>query len=99
MIRKCGMILSIVFLLYIDSVIQFNLIGFVPEELRNFINIQNVGLSELFILLYIIFEFLSIIKNAVLCKLPIPKGIQEKLENIMKNFTSEIKEKGEKNNE
>lgn len=95
MIRKTGMIISLIFLEYIDSLLHFNFIGFLPEEIRIALKFDEIGISELFNLLFIIFEMLSILKNAVLCKLPIPKGIQEKLENAMKNFTSEIKEKEE----
>lgn len=96
-IRKCGMLLSIVFLTLIDNIINLDLIGFIPENLKQIINIKNIGICDLFNLLYIIFEFLSIIKNMTLCKLPIPKKLQQFLEKILKEFTTEIKEV--KNNE
>lgn len=91
-IRKCGMLLSIVFLTLIDNIIKFDLIGFIPENLKQIMNIKNIGICDLFNLLYIIFEFLSIIKNMILCKLPIPKKLQQFLEKILKEFTTEIKE-------
>ena len=34
---------------------------------------------------------MKIFKNMILCKLPIPKKLQTYLENIMKEFTTEIK--------
>lgn len=91
-IRKCGMLLSIAFLTLIDNIIKLDLIGFIPENLKQIINIKNIGICDLFNLLYIIFEFLSIIKNMTLCKLPIPKKLQQFLEKILKEFTTEIKE-------
>ena len=36
-IRKCAMILSIILLVIVDYITQFNLIGFLPEEVRRYI--------------------------------------------------------------
>lgn len=97
MIRKVGMLIVIVFLTIIDAIIDLNLIGFIPEQLRETLNFNEVGISSLFNVLFIIFEILSIFKNMILCKLPIPKKLQDYLEKIMKEFTGEIIEKeGEK---
>lgn len=97
MIRKVGMLIVIVFLTIIDAIIDLNLIGFIPEQLRETLNFNEVGISSLFNVLFVIFEILSIFKNMILCKLPIPKKLQDYLEKIMKEFTGEIKEKeGEK---
>lgn len=93
MIRKVGMLIVIVFLTIIDSIIHLDLIGFIPETLRNSLKLGKVGISCLFNILFIIFEILSIFKNMILCKLPIPKKFQLFLENVMKEFTGEIKEK------
>lgn len=59
--------------------------------IRNAINLEDVGISTLFIFIFIIFEIISSIKNMVLCKLPIPKKFQETLENLMNEFTGEIR--------
>ena len=97
MIRKVGMLIVIVFLTIIDSIIHCDLIGFIPEIIKETLNFGQVGISSLFNILFIIFEILSVFKNMILCKLPIPKKLQVYLENIMKEFTGEIKEKeGEK---
>lgn len=97
MIRKVGMLIVMVFLIFIDHIIHLNLIGFIPENARDILQLKDVGISSLFNILFIIFETLSIFKNMILCKLPIPKKLQSYLENIMKEFTGEIKEKeGEK---
>lgn len=97
MIRKFGMIIVIVFLTIIDAIIHLDLIGFIPETIKETLKLGKVGISSLFNILFVIFEILSIFKNMILCKLPIPKKLQVYLENIMKEFTGEIKEKeGEK---
>lgn len=91
MVRKSGMILSSLFFFIIDDLIEFNMIGFVPEEVKNYLNINQVGIGELFGLLYIIFEFLSVLKNLYLCKIPIPKKIKSILERVLSDFTEEVK--------
>lgn len=90
-IRKTGMLISIIFLALIDSIVNIDLIGFIPENVKNVLQFGKVGISDIFNLLFIIFEILSIFKNMILCKLPIPKKLQVYLENIMKEFTGEIK--------
>ena len=99
-IRKTGMLISIIFLALIDSIVNIDLIGFIPENVKNVLQFGKVGISDIFNLLFIIFEILSIFKNMILCKLPIPKKLQIYLEDIMKEFTGEIKEsEGDKNGE
>lgn len=90
MIRKTGMLLSVIFTAMIDVVINLNLIGFIPEDIKGALKLNYVGFNEMFTLLYIIFEFLSISKNMVLCKLPIPSKWQKTLENFFKKFTGEL---------
>ena len=90
-IRKTGMLISIIFLALIDSIVNIDLIGFIPENVKNVLQFGKVGISDIFNLLFIIFEILSIFKNMILCKLPIPKKLQQFLENAMKEFTGEIK--------
>ena len=91
-IRKVGMFISIIFSIILDSILNINLIGFIPEELRSYIHISSIGIAFLFNMLYCIFETLSILKNMIKCKIPIPKKIQSFLEKLLKEFTSEIKE-------
>lgn len=93
MIRKTGMLLTIIFLCLIDKITKINLIGFIPDDIRNFLHLGEVGTNQLFSILFIVFEILSIFKNMILCKLPIPKKLQKSLEKIMKEFTSEMEEK------
>lgn len=91
-IRKVGMLISIFFFMAIDLLHHINLIGFVPEELRKAIGISEVGVAGLFNTLFIIFESLSVLKNMIKCKLPIPKKLQVFLENVLNKFTTELKE-------
>lgn len=91
-IRKVGMMLSIICSLILDNILNIDLIMFIPSEIKEYIHIARIGISDLFTILYVIFEILSILKNMIRCKLPIPKKLQLFLEKILKEFTSEIKE-------
>lgn len=91
-IRKVGMLISITFLMAIDTIIHLDLIGFIPDSIKEILNFGKVGIADLFMILFIVFEILSIFKNMILCKLPIPKKLQQFLENAMKEFTGEIKQ-------
>lgn len=89
-IRKVGMIITICICILIDTIININLIGFIPEVVTDNIGISKIGVSMIFNILYIVFEILSIFKNMYKCKLPLPKKLQLYLEKILKEFTSEI---------
>ena len=95
MIRKAGMILSDCFLFIIDRIINLNFVRFVPEEFLSFINLKFLGIADLFNILFILFECLSIIKNMYRCKLPIPKKLEKAIEKLLTEFTEEVKKKGE----
>lgn len=92
-----GMVISIIFFGLIDFILSINFIGFLPETLLEFINIKSIGISDLFSFLFIVFEILSIFKNMIKCKLPIPKKLQKWLEKILSEFTTELKESEGKN--
>lgn len=91
-IRKVGMIITIIFTIILDYILSINVIAFIPEDLRTTLKLDEIGISFLFNSLYIIFEILSVLKNMIKCKLPIPKKVQIFLEKLLKEFTSEIKE-------
>ena len=94
MIRKAGMILSDCFLFIIDRIINLNFVGFVPEEILSFLNLKFVGIGDLFNILFLLFESLSLLKNMYRCKLPIPKKLEKAIEKLLTEFTEEVK-KGE----
>lgn len=90
MIRKCGMILSIILCLIIDKFTNIDFIAFIPKELKDYFHINKAGVTFLFDSLYIIFEILSILKNMVKCKLPIPKKLKNLLEKLLTELTKEM---------
>ncbi len=90
-IRKIAMITSVIALAIVDDIVTINLISFINEDVRVALDLKDVGINELFSFLYIVFEALSVIKNAILCRLPIPKKLQAYLEKIMRELTNEIK--------
>lgn len=88
-IRKVGMLISLVFMLAIDMLIKVNLIGFIPEVVRNQLGITSVGVAEFFALLYIAYEVVSIFKNMALCGLPV-KRVWWKIREFLGKYTDEL---------
>lgn len=91
MIRKVAMITAMLFLIGIDLLIPIDLIGFIPEPVKDYLNFDRVGIDSLFSILFIIFESLSVFKNMIKCELPIPTKLQDFLEKIMSEYTDELK--------
>ena len=91
-IRKVGMIITICVCILIDIIISIDLIGFIPDKIKEVLGLSKIGVSMLFNILYIVFEILSIFKNMYKCKLPLPKKLKVYLEKILREFTSELKE-------
>ena len=61
-IRKCAIVISIMLLVIVDYITGFNMIGFLPEEIRQHIG-NSIGISGFIALLYIAYETVSILKN------------------------------------
>lgn len=91
MIRKVAMITAMIFLIGIDLLIPIDLIGFIPEPVKDYLNFDRVGIDSLFSILFITFESLSVLKNMIKCELPIPQKLQDFLEKIMTEYTDELK--------
>lgn len=91
-IRKVGMIITICVCILVDIIISIDLIGFIPDKVKEVLGLSKIGISILFNILYIVFEILSIFKNMYKCKLPLPKKLKVYLEKILREFTSELKE-------
>ena len=70
-IRKIGMLISLVCLVFVDILCPVNLVGFLPETLREYIHMQDITVMEYFALLYIVYEVLSVLKNMTLSGLPV----------------------------
>lgn len=91
MIRKVGMMTAMLFLIGIDLLIPIDLICFIPEPVKDYLNFDRVGIDSLFSILFVIFESLSVLKNMIKCELPIPRKLQDFLEKIMSEYTDELK--------
>lgn len=89
MIRKAGMMISLVCLVYIDVIIEINLIGFIPEGIRQYLPVKNVGTMEFFSIIYIVYEIVSVLKNMTLSGLPL-KRIWDVTRKFLKENTNEI---------
>lgn len=94
-IRKMAMLVSVAFFAGADVVLGIDIIGWLPTEaLQVFetIGIQAVGICDLFGLVFVGSEFLSILKNLLRSGVKIPKGVYDKLYNILDRFTDELKD-------
>lgn len=96
-LRKCAMIGSSVFLIVVDSILNVDLLFFIPDDILSFLSINSVGIFELFGVMFILYESSSILKNMVLCGLPIPLRFKKTIEKFLSDMTSEVNggEKGE----
>lgn len=93
-IRKVSMIISIVFLCIADRLAKINLIAFVPDEVMSIFGISSVGTAEFFGLFFIAYEIVSVLKNMVLCDLPV-KFIWENVTKFLKKYTDELPDEDE----
>ena len=90
-IRKTGMLITIIVTIALDKLAGIDLIAFIPENIKTSIGIGKCGITMLFNSLYIIFESLSIMKNMKRCGIPLPKKLSNFLDKLLKEFTSEEK--------
>ena len=95
-IRKIAMMFTIACCIVLDYIVEIDLIGFIPEGVKQSMNIGRVGTADLFALLYCLFEILSIFKNMYRVGLPLPRKLKNWLDKLLKEFTSEVKEGEEK---
>lgn len=90
LLRKCGVVLAVIFLFVADAVTNINLVPFVDEDVLRHINLTSIGLTEIFGLLFAAFETLSVLKNMMVLGMPLPRGVKEKLEIWLKNNSDEM---------
>lgn len=96
MIRKASMLACIVFLVCLDFILHINLMGWLPEQILQIfkiIHMDNIGISDVFSVLFVVFELLSILKNWALMGLPMFKGVNEWIEKFLETFTEELPKK------
>lgn len=93
MLRKFGMLGSIFCLGLMDACVNFNLLGFVPEDVLSVISLQKVGTCELFGIMFVLYELTSVLKNMILCDIPCPKWLEKKVRKMLESMTSELEGK------
>lgn len=91
-IRKVAMLLSVVFLIFIDSMVKIDFLFMIPDEYMSVIGIDHLGICELFCLLYILYEVVSISKNMTLCGLPVPPKLKRYIQRFLDDMTEELPE-------
>ena len=88
-IRKIAMLTCVTMLVVLDRLLHINVIAYVPEPILNTIGISKVGLAEFFSILFVLYEAVSIMKNMVLCELPVPKKFQNAVQKFLTEMTEE----------
>lgn len=93
MLRKAGMICSILCLALADMVVNLNLLAFVPEAVLQAMSLQRVGMCEMFGIMFILYEATSILKNMAIIDMPVSKKLNKKIQELLKKMTSELDNK------
>ena len=91
-IRKAGMIASVLLFALMDMLLHVDVLAWLPAEVRGVMDTMGVvkmGITELFCLLFILYEATSVLKNMLLCGIPVPAGIRAKLATWLDNMTDE----------
>ncbi len=91
-IRKVGMAAAVLILTLVDMLLNVNLIGWVDAEVSAALSaagIVKLGITELFAFLFTLYEATSILKNMLLCGLPIPAGLRDKAAKWLEKMTEE----------
>lgn len=88
-IRKIAMLASVTMLVVLDMLLNINIVACVPEEILGVIRIHKVGLCEFFSILFALYEAISVMKNMVICDLPVSKKLQKKAQKFLEEMTDE----------
>jgi toxin secretion/phage lysis holin len=88
-IRKCGMLVCLLALVIVDRIAAVNLIGFIPEQVREYMAVDRIGTMEFFAILFVTYEIISILKNMYLCGLPVKK-IWQTVKAFLQKYTDEL---------
>lgn len=89
-IRKIAMIGCIAFLSVLDLCFTFNLLFMLPQQWISYLGISKLGLCEFFSILFILYEAVSILKNMLLCGLPVPAKLKNLIESFLDTMTDEL---------
>lgn len=91
-IRKAGMLACVLLFTAMDMMMRIDVLGWLPVDIRTALDacgIVKMGITELFALLFILYEATSVLKNMLLCGLPVPAGLREKLAKWLDSMTDE----------
>ena len=91
-IRKAGMLACVLLFTAIDMMMHVDVRGWLPADPRNVRDAcggVKMGVTELFAMLFILYEATSVLKNMLLCGLPVPAGLREKLGAWLSTMTEE----------
>lgn len=91
-IRKAGMVASILLFTVTDMLLHLDLLACLPgdiRELTDVLGVTKMGITEFFCLLFVLYEATSVLKNMLLCGVPIPAGLREKLAQWLDSMTAE----------
>ncbi len=91
-IRKVAMMFSVAILMLLDTIMKIDLLFMVPEKYLQVIGISKLGICELFALLFILYECVSILKNMTLCGLPVPIKLKKWIQKFLDDMTDELPE-------
>ena len=91
-IRKAAMLFSVCLLMATDVIMHINVLFMVPETYIKVLGISKLGSCELFCLLFILYELVSILKNMTLCGLPVPSGVKKWIQKFLEDMTEELPE-------
>lgn len=91
-IRKVAMLFCVIVLVFIDSIVKIDFLFMIPEEYLRYIGISRMGICELFCLLFILYEIVSILKNMTLCGLPVPRKVKTFIQKFLDDMTDELPE-------
>lgn len=75
-------------------VLCVDLLGWLPVTAKDFMSslgFVKAGVTELFGILYVLYELTSVLKNMMLCGLPVPAGIRQKIGSWLEIMTDETK--------
>ena len=77
-----------------DMVLCVDLLGWLSVTAKDFMSslgFVKAGVTELFGILYVLYELTSVLKNMMLCGLPVPAGIRQKIGSWLEIMTDETK--------
>lgn len=71
-VRKAGMLACVLLFTAIDMMMHVDVLGWLPTETRNVLDtcgVVKMGVTELFAMLFVLYEATSVLKNMLLCGL------------------------------